>query len=88
MIHWYKRAARQGHAGAMFMLGAIYDDHRIKDYDEVESVKGFIPYSEARYGHSFRTAYPNVVENLLDVTDEDLEEAERRAKAWKADWLY
>ena len=87
-IHWYKRAARQGHEVAMYTLGIIYDDSRFKDHDEVEATKWFIIYSEFRYGRSFRTAYPNVVENLLDVTDEELEEAERRAKTWKADRLY
>ena len=87
-IHWFKRAARQGHEGAMYQLGAIYDDSRFEDHDEVEATKWFIIYSGARYGPKFRTAYPNVVENLLDVTDEELEEAERRAKAWKTDVVY
>ena len=88
MLHWFKRAARQGHEGAMYMLGAMYDDHRLKDHDKVESVKWFILYSDARYGPKFRTAYPNVVENLLNVTDKEREEAERRAKAWKTDKLF
>lgn len=87
-IHWYKRAARQGHEVAMYTLGIIYDDSQFEGHDEIEATKWFIIYSEERYGRSFRTAYPNVVENLLDVTDEEREEAERRAKAWKTDRLY
>ena len=88
-IHWYKRAARQGHEVAMYTLGIIYADSRFKDHDRVEAAKWFILYSDARYGRSFRTAYPVLTKNIFqNVTDEEREEAERRAKAWKPDELY
>ena len=88
-IHWYKRAARQGHEVAMYTLGIIYDDSRFKDHDEVEAKKWFIIYSQERYGRSFRTAYPVLTKNIFqNVTDEEREEAERRAKAWNLDRLF
>ena len=88
-IHWYKRAARQGHEVAMYTLGIIYADSRFKDHDRVEAAKWFILYSDARYGRSFRIAYPVLTKNIFqNVTDEEREEAERRAKAWKPDELY
>lgn len=78
-IEWYKKAAAQGHALAQNNLGNAYWGGRGVERDLVEAYKWFE--ISAERGNEYAPGNRSNLQRQL--SENDLQEAVRRAKAWK-----
>jgi len=73
-LHWFHRAAEQGHERAMFHLGELYSEIKGVEEDLVQAHKWF----NLAHASSKRDALAK------KMTNEQIAEAQRLAREWKA----
>jgi len=73
-LHWFHRAAEQGHERAMFHLGELYSEVKGVEEDLVQAHKWF----NLAHASSKRDALAK------KMTNEQIAEAQRLAREWKA----
>ena len=76
---WYRRAADQGHATAQNNLGAMYADGQGVGQDYVEAMMWFILASKS--GDPDAPQSIDMARRLM--TPSQMDEAQRRAQAWR-----